>query len=237
MSHVLKNYLAWCATHALRFQMRQGLSYRLVGGKNLLKYAALKDCMAYLQLTVHPSNDVLSLDRVLNTPPRKLGPKSEGMLKALATEQGITLNELLLEDIEEWPGPPPVTPADMPLPPRLADAGLSGSISAGLRELRHTICSMRAACIPGMSLGQPLRELLSRTEYMKHARATAMQAGRARRSTGKSAADLMEERVHMLLDKLDGADPGYEEVPALVREGFFGTVYTLYQTCTGEQAR
>lgn len=199
--------------------MQCSLPYRLVGGKSLLKYAALKDCLAYLQLTVHPSTDVLALDRVLNVPARKLGPKSAGHLRVLAAEHGVTLNELLLEDLEVWKGPPPPTPANMPLPPRLVGMVLGSGVVTGVKELRHTICTMRAACMLGMPLGQPLRELLRCTNYMEHARAASMLASKGRkRSAGKSAAELMEERVFMLMDKMDAdCEHDGDSLPALVR--------------------
>lgn len=202
--------------------MKHKLPYRLVGGKSLLKYTALKDCLAYLALAVHPSSDMVALDRVINTPSRKLGPVSQGQLNAIATMQGTTLNQLLLEDLEAWDGPPPATPAEMPLPPSLAEVkGVASATLSGVRALRHTICCMRAACMSDMPLGQPLRELLRCTDYLEHARAVATQAAKGRRSTGMSPAALMEERIRMLLDKMDGSDCAFDEgaLPALVRRG------------------
>lgn len=128
-------------------QMKCGLFYRLVGGKSLFKHAALKDCLAYLSLCVHPTTDVLALDRIINTPARKLGPKSKGQLRVIAAANDQTLNELLLGDLEGLKGPPPASPDDMPLPPGLHDVkGLGSGVLGGVRSLRYTICRMRAAC-------------------------------------------------------------------------------------------
>ncbi|MDP2621046.1 MAG: UvrD-helicase domain-containing protein [Hyphomicrobiales bacterium] len=62
------------------FQMREfedrfvtlGLNYRVIGGPRFYERAEIRDALAYLKLTVNPTND-LAFERIVNTPRRGLG--------------------------------------------------------------------------------------------------------------------------------------------------------------------
>jgi DNA helicase-2/ATP-dependent DNA helicase PcrA len=56
------------------------IPYQIVGGLKFYERREIKDILAYLKLLVNP-NDIVSLKRVINTPPRSIGPKSFDMLK------------------------------------------------------------------------------------------------------------------------------------------------------------
>jgi DNA helicase II / ATP-dependent DNA helicase PcrA len=56
------------------------LPYRLVGGTRFYERREIKDLIAYLRLVVNPF-DSISLDRVLNVPPRRIGDKTHQELR------------------------------------------------------------------------------------------------------------------------------------------------------------
>ena len=65
------------------FQMREiedrfiarGLDYRVIGGPRFYERMEIRDAIAYLQVTVNPDNDI-KLERIINTPSRKIGAAS-----------------------------------------------------------------------------------------------------------------------------------------------------------------
>ncbi len=81
--------------------MRFGLPYTIVGGVKFYLRKEIKDIVAYLRVISNP-DDSLSVLRIINTPPRKIGPKTLETLQAFATEQGISLFRAM-ERIAEIP--------------------------------------------------------------------------------------------------------------------------------------
>jgi DNA helicase-2/ATP-dependent DNA helicase PcrA len=75
--------------------LRNGLPYKLVGGFRFYDRQEIKDILSYLRYVVN-LKDELSLNRVLNVPSRKIGPKSKAHLYRVAKKVGCTLGELLL---------------------------------------------------------------------------------------------------------------------------------------------
>lgn len=55
--------------------LKSGLPYTLVGGTRFYDRKEIKDILSYLRLIVNP-DDTVSLKRVINTPPRGIGPAS-----------------------------------------------------------------------------------------------------------------------------------------------------------------
>ena len=53
--------------------LRRGIAYRLVGGTRFYDRKEIKDILAYLRLCVNPADSV-AFTRVVNTPPRGIGP-------------------------------------------------------------------------------------------------------------------------------------------------------------------
>jgi len=64
------------------------LPYRLVGGTRFYERREIKDLLAYLRLVVNPF-DSISLDRVLNVPPRRIGDRTQQELRSWATQLGV----------------------------------------------------------------------------------------------------------------------------------------------------
>jgi DNA helicase-2/ATP-dependent DNA helicase PcrA len=49
----------------------KGIPYRVVGGQKFYDRKEIKDLLAYLRV-IFNQNDVVSMKRVINTPPRKI---------------------------------------------------------------------------------------------------------------------------------------------------------------------
>jgi DNA helicase-2/ATP-dependent DNA helicase PcrA len=72
------------------------LPYRLVGAQRFYGRREVKDMIAYLRL-VHNPADEISLDRVINTPPRGIGDKTISALHTTASGAGTTPSAVLMD--------------------------------------------------------------------------------------------------------------------------------------------
>jgi DNA helicase-2/ATP-dependent DNA helicase PcrA len=77
---------------------RHRVPFQLVGGVRFYERMEIKDILAYLHLGMN-HNDIVSLRRVINTPPRGIGEATIGKLELLAREKKITTWEALNEHI------------------------------------------------------------------------------------------------------------------------------------------
>ena len=77
----------------------QGMPYKLVGATRFYDRREVKDLLAYLHIIYNP-NDTVSLLRVINTPPRKIGAKTLGAFTRWASRKGLSPYDALarLED-------------------------------------------------------------------------------------------------------------------------------------------
>ena len=71
-----------------------GLAYQVVGGVSFYERREVKDVLAYLRLLRNPQDSV-AIARVLNVPPRGLGPKTQAALLSAARERGVPVVEAL----------------------------------------------------------------------------------------------------------------------------------------------
>ena len=76
--------------------LRAGMSYKLVGATRFYSRREIKDIVAYLRV-VHNPADAISLNRILNTPPRGIGRKTEQAFQQWAQRNGWQPAEALLE--------------------------------------------------------------------------------------------------------------------------------------------
>lgn len=74
--------------------------YTVVGGVSFWKRSEIRDIMAYLKLALNVS-DVLSLERVINTPKRGIGPAAIKGLSTAAEGQGINVAEYVFGALNE----------------------------------------------------------------------------------------------------------------------------------------
>jgi DNA helicase-2/ATP-dependent DNA helicase PcrA len=76
--------------------MRVGIQYKVIGGTRFYDRREIKDALAYLRVTVNPSDEV-SVKRVLNVPKRGVGESSVGRLDAYARAHGLSFFDALRE--------------------------------------------------------------------------------------------------------------------------------------------
>jgi DNA helicase II / ATP-dependent DNA helicase PcrA len=72
-----------------------GVAYRLVGAQRFYGRREVKDLISFLRLIQNPSDEI-SLNRVINVPPRGVGDKTLVTLQTAAQQAGITAGEVLL---------------------------------------------------------------------------------------------------------------------------------------------
>ncbi len=70
--------------------IREGVAYRIVGSTKFYERREVKDALAYLRFVANPS-DGLSLQRIINVPPRKIGAKSLQVLGDWAAAHDLSL--------------------------------------------------------------------------------------------------------------------------------------------------
>ncbi|HEY6541078.1 MAG TPA: 3'-5' exonuclease, partial [Ktedonobacteraceae bacterium] len=70
------------------------IPYKVIGSRKFYERKEIKDMLAYLRLLLNPYDD-LSLQRIINVPNRKVGPKTLGELQRWANEEHIALYDAL----------------------------------------------------------------------------------------------------------------------------------------------
>ncbi len=70
--------------------LRHAIPHRIIGGVKFYARREVKDVLAYLRVIQNPADEI-SLLRIINTPPRKIGAKTIEALQALAKESGASL--------------------------------------------------------------------------------------------------------------------------------------------------
>jgi len=74
--------------------IRRGLPYHLVGATRFYARREIKDLLAYLHI-IHNPYDGVSLERVLNVPPRGIGPRTRQELEGWRLLQGLSTYDAL----------------------------------------------------------------------------------------------------------------------------------------------
>jgi DNA helicase II / ATP-dependent DNA helicase PcrA len=75
--------------------VRAGVPYRLVGGVRFYERKEVKDVLAFVRL-IHNPFDTISLQRVINLPPRGIGQKTVQELLRWSTAQGISAYDAMV---------------------------------------------------------------------------------------------------------------------------------------------
>jgi len=79
--------------------LRYAIPYRVIGGVKFYSRKEVKDLIAYLRLIVNPA-DTVSLMRIINTPPRKIGSKTLEQLQDLSRSRGDQSILSIMTEIE-----------------------------------------------------------------------------------------------------------------------------------------
>src|SRR5205807_8631388 len=72
--------------------LRANIPYKVIGSRKFYERKEIKDILAYLRLLANP-NDDLSVQRIINVPNRKIGPKTLGELQHWPSDKHISLHE------------------------------------------------------------------------------------------------------------------------------------------------
>jgi len=110
-----------------------GMPYRLVGAQRFYGRREVKDLIAYLRLIQNPG-DTVSLLRVINTPPRKIGDKTVGMLQFTSADLETSPGEILLSLGRSGPASPHWGRFDSRAATALADFGAQLAAWIDLRD-------------------------------------------------------------------------------------------------------
>jgi DNA helicase II / ATP-dependent DNA helicase PcrA len=95
-------YRANAQSRALEEQfLRANIPYKVIGSRKFYERKEIKDMLAYLRLLANP-HDNLSLQRVVNVPNRKVGPKTLGELQSWSALEHISLYEAV-QRIDQHP--------------------------------------------------------------------------------------------------------------------------------------
>ncbi|HEC21147.1 MAG TPA: ATP-dependent DNA helicase PcrA, partial [Candidatus Peregrinibacteria bacterium] len=81
--------------------LRHGIPYKIIGGVRFYSRKEIKDILAYLRLIHNPYDDV-SLLRIINTPPRKIGARTLQILQEEASQSYTSLYSVI-ERIDKLP--------------------------------------------------------------------------------------------------------------------------------------
>src|SRR5436309_334270 len=81
--------------------LRANIPYKVIGSRKFYERKEIKDMLAYLRLLANPYDD-LSMQRIINVPNRKIGPKTLGELQLWADERHIALYDAI-QQVDKHP--------------------------------------------------------------------------------------------------------------------------------------
>ncbi len=163
--------------------VRYGVSYQVIGGTRFYERAEVKDALAYLTLLTNPQ-DVVSFQRVVNSPKRGIGDTSQGRIVAHANTIGEPVFDVALD------------PQAVP--------GLGTAAVKAVGRFMETMEKLRDGA-EHSSVGDLLQETLSDVGYI-----TALENERTIESQGRL--ENLEELVSVAREyDASAEDPGVEE--------------------------
>jgi len=124
--------------------VRYGVSYQVIGGTRFYERAEIRDALAYLTLLTNPQ-DVVSFQRVVNSPRRGIGDTSQARMVSHANTIGEPIFDVAM------------TPEDVP--------GLGSAAIKAVGRFMGTMEKLRDRA-QGASVGDLLQETLDDTGYI-----------------------------------------------------------------------
>ncbi len=124
-------------SRAFEFALREeGIPFQLVHGVEFFQRREIKDTLAYVHLAANPRNEIALL-RVINTPPRGIGPATVRRLTAHAVSRGVSLLESA-RDVKNIGAVKPAAASKVLRFVKLADR-LVALVGAPMEELLGTV--------------------------------------------------------------------------------------------------
>ncbi|GER85642.1 DNA helicase [Thermogemmatispora aurantia] len=130
--------------------LRANIPYKVIGSRKFYERKEVKDMLAYLRLLLNPHDD-LSLQRIINVPNRKIGPKSLGELQRWAREEQLSLYDALQRS-EDHPT-------------------LGRAAKNALQQFAHLLAELRSS-VAELRLPELLDRVAERTGYGPELRAS-----------------------------------------------------------------
>jgi DNA helicase II / ATP-dependent DNA helicase PcrA len=121
---------------------RRGIRYRVVGGFSFYERAEVRNALAYIRLLFHPEDNVALL-RILNVPPRGIGPASITALEESAHDTNRSLWDII----------------------RSNDLEIARRVLRNLSDFREMLESLQAECV-GLSPAHLIERVLDRSGYL-----------------------------------------------------------------------
>ena len=158
--------------------LRHRLPHKVVGMR-FYERKEIRDVLAYLRLCYNP-NDVTSLDRVINVPPRQIGSKSLGDLRLWADRLGVSVTDAIQilargQDVS------------VPCP-------LASRAQSALAEFGRTLASLSKAS-EDLVVARLLDRMLERTGYAEFLK-DGSEEGQARLDNVRELLTVAEEFSH-----------------------------------------
>jgi len=140
------------------YLMASGIKYRVYGGLRFFERSEIKDALAYLRLCTHHYDDV-SLERVINQPPRGIGDKTVGIIREAARSAEVPM----------W------TAAEQ----LVSNRALSGRALAAVGAFLELIGSMSAS-LDELALHKKIDIIIAQSALMEHFKKDSSERGESR---------------------------------------------------------
>jgi DNA helicase-2/ATP-dependent DNA helicase PcrA len=150
--------------------MRHGVPYKLVGATRFYERREIKDVLAYLRLIHNPHDDV-SLNRVLNVPPRGIGDRTKATITQWAERHSLPLYTALqlLKEAHAKKETTPQAAQEEPAPGMDPAPVLDGRSTKALLSLLDLLDGLAAAREQGNVL-ELLDKLVAESGYSAYIR-------------------------------------------------------------------
>jgi DNA helicase-2/ATP-dependent DNA helicase PcrA len=161
------------------------IPYRLVGGTRFYERKEVKDILAYLRLVLNPY-DSISLNRVINVPPRRIGNKTLDELENWARQLEVPVYAALQllwsgDSTSPQPALSPLSPPDLTPSVPTSVNGEGGGGSQGVRVASPLALAARTALLafldmlnsiiaeaPVLTLSRLVNLVLAKTNYRQY---------------------------------------------------------------------
>lgn len=129
--------------------LKKYIPYQIVGARRFYERKEVKDIIAYLKLTCN-YNDRLSLERIINVPRRGIGEKTLEKMHVIASENGLSLMEVLGK-VSSIPG-------------------ISGKVADKLTEFYGMMRFFTDLCAAGSPVREIVDQVLEMSGYLEELR-------------------------------------------------------------------